>query len=427
MARWQLAWPRLLPPPGIARTIALQSALAAIGGGMFLTGGIVFFTTVLRLTPVQIGIGYSVAGVATMAGALPLGALSDRVGGQRSWAVGALAGGTVVAAYPAVRSFALFLVLLVLTGAADAFANAGRTIYTSDAVPAGERVTTMAYARTYLNIGFTLGTGFGALALAFDSATALTVMVYLNAFIMLVNAGIVTLMPAAALVRHEKAQRSRLAVLRDRPYVALALLVGLLMYHAVILTEIIPLWVVTATDAPKPVLGAVFALNTVMVITLQVRAARGATSLPGTVRLLRAGAVTTAIACPVAALAGLTHGLWTVAALLLVIVLATATELWLSAALWYYQTDVPPAPSRGAYIGAARTVSEFANVFAPAGLTLLVIGTGGWGWWIVALLFLGCAVAARPVVAWVERTPRIDGVTHAQRLAAETLTRDRIP
>jgi hypothetical protein len=66
-------------------------------------------------------------------------------------------------------------------------------------------------------------------------------------------------------------------VLRDGPYVALALLVGVLMYHAVILTEIIALWVVTGTDAPKPLLGALFALNTLLVIALQVPAARGLT------------------------------------------------------------------------------------------------------------------------------------------------------
>lgn len=182
-----------------------------------------------------------------------------------------------------------------------------------------------------------------------------------------------------------------------------------MMFHSVILVEILPLWAITHTDAPKPLLGAMLALNTVLVITLQVPAARGADSLPGAARLIRRGALVTAVACPLAALAGWTGGGWTVVVLLGVVVLVTTTELWFSAALWFVQTNVPPAGSRGVYLGTAQTISSAADVFAPVGLTLLAIQTGGWGWWVVAALFVGCALAAGPAVGWVARTPRIAG------------------
>src|ERR1700704_3906580 len=135
---------KLLPPKGLPRAIAFQSAVIAVGSGTFMTGSVVFFTRVLGLTPVQIGIGLSLAGLVGLAGSLPLGALADRLGGQRSWVIGAIAEAAGFAAYPLAHSFAAFLLLMVVTAAADAFANVGRTIYTADALPAETRVRTMA-------------------------------------------------------------------------------------------------------------------------------------------------------------------------------------------------------------------------------------------------------------------------------------------
>ncbi len=414
----RFAMSKILPPPGLPRSLAFQSAIIATGSGTFLTGSVVFFTHVIGLSPWQIGTGLSVAGLTGLAGSLPLGSLADRLGGQRAWVIGAILEAIGFAAYPMVGSFIAFLGLMVVTAAADTLANTGRTLYTAEAIPAQSRVRTMAFARAYLNVGFTIGAGLGATALAFNSNTALIAMVLINAAGLLINAIVVARLPKVAATTHVRVKRSQFAVLSDRPYLALSILFAVLWFHGVLFTEIIPLWAITHTDVPKPVLGALFALNTVLAITLQVAATRGADSLPGIVKLLRRGAWASAIACPVAALAGMTHGLATIALLAFAVLLTTATELWVSAAQWFVQTDVPPAAQRGAYVGSSRMVMSGGRMIAPAGLTLLAIQTGGWGWWLVAAIFVGCGLLAGPAIGWVAATPRV-GEPTARPTAAE--------
>jgi MFS family permease len=398
---------KVLPPPGLPRAIAFQSAVLAVGGGTFLTGSVVFFTHVVGLSPVQIGAGLSIAGLTSLATSLPLGGLADRLGGQRAWVIGALVEAAAMAGYPVFRSFLAFVVLMALAAAGDSFANAGRTLYTADAIPPENRVRTMAFARSYLNIGFTIGAGLGAAALAVSSTAALVAMVALNAGVLVVNAMVVSRLPAAP-SHQATAKVSRLTVLTDVPYLVLCVVFGVLWFHGALFTEVIPLWAITHTDAPKPVLGALFALNTVMAVTLQVPATRGLTSLAGTAKLLRRGALAAAVAGPVVALTGRTNGWWTVGLLALAIVLITGTELWVSASQWFIQTDTLPAAQRGAYVGLGQTVGAAGRMVAPAGLTLLAISTGGWGWWIVAAIFVACGIAAGPVIGWVGRTSRVD-------------------
>ena len=187
--RWRPA--QLLPPAGVPRTIAFQSALYAVGSGTFLTGSIVFFNRVLGLSPLQIGAGLSIAGLTGVLAALPLGGLTDRLGGRRAWVIGALVEGVAVAGYPLAGSFGEFIALMMVIALADALANSGRTVYTAEAIPAEGRVRTMAFARAYLNVGFTIGTGVGAAALALDSTAALDGMVLLNAAVLLLDALVV--------------------------------------------------------------------------------------------------------------------------------------------------------------------------------------------------------------------------------------------
>ena len=399
---------RVLPPSGLPRTLAFQSAVYAVGNGTYLTGSVVFFTLYVGLTPVQIGLGFSFVGLLGLVGSLPLGHLADRIGGKRAWVIGALVGAAAFACYPLAGGFWSFLLVLSVQSVADMLANAGRMVYTAAAIPIETRVRVMAFQRAYLNVGFTIGSGLGAAALALDSRAGLLALVLANAVGMTVNAIVISRMPVATVPAGRTGRRpSPWGVLRDHPFTALSVIFAVvLVVNSMIFGEIIPLWAVTMTDTPKPVLGALFALNTVLAVLLQVWATRGADSMAGALRLVRWAGLATAAACPIIALSGATHGWVTIGLLAVAVVLVTATELWASAASWYLQTEVPPAAQRGAYQGANRSVGGVARMIAPAGLTFLAIRTGGWGWWVIAGVFVAAAAGIGPALQWVARTPR---------------------
>src|SRR6185295_19982092 len=110
---------RILPPPGLQRGLALQSMIFAVGSGTFLTGSVVFFTHVVGLSPMQIGIGFSLVGLVGLVGALPAGHLADRIGGRQAWIVGALIEAVCDFCYPAARGFWSFLAALLAIAVAQ--------------------------------------------------------------------------------------------------------------------------------------------------------------------------------------------------------------------------------------------------------------------------------------------------------------------
>jgi MFS family permease len=389
---------KLLPPPGLPRQLVVQAALVAVGWGVYLTGSVVFFTVYVGLSAVRVGVGLSIAAFVGLVAALPLGHLADQVGGRAAWVTGAAAGACCFGAYPLARGFWSYVLILGVQTLAVALVDAGRNVYTAAAVPREIRVRTMGFARAYLNVGFTVGAGIGSAAIGLNSRTGLLILVLANAAGQAVSALVVARWPAV----HATSDGPRPApwrVLRDHAFMALTGILSIMALNEIIFMTIVPLWAITRTDAPKPVLGALFALNTIMAVLLQVPATRNADSVAGARRLLIRAALATAVACPIFALSGRTGGWLTVAVLAAGVVVLTGTELWGSAAQWWVTTEVPPPDQRGVYLGAAIATMGVAKVVGPASLTFLAVRTGGWGWWVIGGLFAAGSLLVRPVFA----------------------------
>ncbi|RZU72192.1 MFS transporter [Micromonospora kangleipakensis] len=397
----------VVPPAGLTRALAVQAMVYAVGHGLFMAGSAVFFTRALGLSPTQVGLGLSIAAGVSLLGTVPLGALTDRYGAQRVWLVGMFAEAVLFGAYPFVGGFAGFLAVVVALAVVDATTGVARQVYSINVLRPEERVTALAYQRSALNVGFGLGAVISGVVLAVDTMAAYRGMVWFNAVMLLVTAAFVYRLPRVPVAAAPARRTSRLAVFRDRPFLAVSLLAGLLSSHGTLYLVVLPLWVLSHTDAPRTLIAALVLLNTILAVLLQVRASRGADTVAGAGRALRTGGLLIALFCLILPVSALTGGVTTIVVLVGAAVVLTFAELVQSAGAWGITTTLPPATHRGAYVGAFRLGGQFQNLAAPAGLTALGVSTGGWGWLPMAALFTATALAAPPMVAWADRRPRL--------------------
>ncbi|MFC0002593.1 MFS transporter [Micromonospora siamensis] len=397
----------VVPPAGLIRALAVQAMVYAVGSGLFHAGSAVFFTRALGLSAAQVGLGLSVSAGVSLLGTVPLGALTDRYGPQRVWLVGLVLEAALFATYPAVGGFVGFLAVVVALALVDAAGGVARQVYSINALAPADRVTAMAYQRSLLNVGFGLGAVISGLVLAVDTMAAYRGMVWFIATVFLVTAIFVRRLPRLHEVQRPAEPMSRFTVLRDRPFMTVSLLSGLLTAHQTLYLTVMPLWILTHTDAPKALIAGLVLLNTVLIVLLQVRASRGADSAPGAARASRRGALLIALFCLVLPISGVTRGGLTVVVLVAAATLLILAELIESAGAWGLTATLPPAAQRGAYVGALRLGSQVQFLIAPAGLTALGVTTGGWGWYPMAAIFALVGLAIAPAVAWTGRTRRL--------------------
>jgi hypothetical protein len=309
----------LLPPAGPLRRYTVISLVDATGTGMFLAVSVLFFTRFAGLSAGSVALGLSVAGLAAMIGAVPLGSLGDRFGHRRVWVLLTVVQSVVFAAYPLVRTFPEFV----------------------------------------------------ALAGALPSPTA---------------------SPA----------RPR-SVLRDRRYLTVCVLNGLLMTYGAILTVGLPLWIVRRTHAPAWTVAGTFLVSTLLVVTLQVRASRGLDTVPGAARgAWKAGALLLA-SCLVL---GSTRVLPAPGAIIVLgvgCVLLALAEMLQSAVAWGLSYGLAPEDRQGEYLGAFAMGTRIYDSLGPILVTSMILGLGQLGWALLGLLYAGLAASLSAAACWAAR------------------------
>lgn len=387
---------RLLPPAGLARRLCLQSALYAVGSGVFLSGNAVFFTQIVGLSAAQVGVGISIAGVVAFIASVPVGSLADRLGPLRTWLLAALAEGCVYLAYPWARGLAAFLAIVVVLALVESAGNSGRGAYTLDVLERGTRVKVLAYVRSALNIGFTVGALLGGLALATGSRRAIMAVPLAAGVMMLINGLLISRLPEPEQHEQTGPRPSRLAALRDRPFLAMSVFNGLVGSHGVLLTVVFPLWLVERTNAPHVLLAWLFALNTVLAVALQVWAARGAETVAGAVRACRIAAVFMAIGCVAVMFTAGTTRLVTILLLVVAYTGITFGELFQSGGSWGLVSELSPAGQRAQYQGAFRLGNQLQSMLGPAAFTALAVAWNPIGWLLIAVLIVVAALALGP-------------------------------
>ncbi|MCF2125345.1 MFS transporter [Strepomyces sp. STD 3.1] len=395
---------RLLPPPGPGRLLVLCTAVASLGNGLYVTGGAVYFVHVVGLSPAQVGLGMSLAGILALALGVPAGHLADRFGPRGTTAVFALGKAAALAAAAFVHSFPAYLVMAVVHGLAEQSGHVARGALVSGVMGKEGRVRLSAYMRSVFNGGFSLAALAAGLVIAADSTTAYLALFWGNAVAMVLVAGLYMRLPkVAGIPREPRGARPRGAV-RDLPYLAVAQVSGIVRIGPTALAVGLPLWLVAHTDAPRALAAWFMLVNTLMVVFLQVWLARDADTVRGAARLQRLTAVVLVVACAVTAMTGALPTWAAAAVLLCVAVLFTFGEIWGEAARWGLRYELAPAHAQGQYGGVFATGDALALIAGPALVTAVPDRFGGTGWLLIAVLFLGVLAVSGPVVRWAERT-----------------------
>ncbi|MEV7560545.1 MFS transporter [Streptomyces sp. NPDC048331] len=393
----------LIPPPGVIRLLAVSNLVRTCGNGFLISVSVLYFIHSVDLPARQVGLGLTVAAVLGMLVSIPAGHAAD-VLGPRTMAITFVAlQGVAVAGYALVQGFVGFLVAVSLVTMAESAGNSSRGALVAGAVPSEERVRARAYLRSVTNVGISIGTVLGGVALGYNSHSVYVPLLVLSG-LLYVAGGLIylALAPVPPAPRPEK--EARRTVLSDRPFVLISVLNIALVMNGGLLTVALPIWIAERTDAPVSLYAGLLLLNTVIVILFQVRASKGAETVQGGARALSRSGVLTALSCGVFALAA-GRSAWLAAVCLIAGTLVHVVgELLYSAGSWAVSYELAPAHAQGQYQGMFGLTTQLGTAITPAVTTALVISFGWPGWLLFGLMLLAAALAMPRAVRWAERT-----------------------
>ncbi|MET8849608.1 MFS transporter [Amycolatopsis sp. NPDC004625] len=380
------------------RLLAAAQLAGSLGDGAFLTCSVLFFTRIAGLTPAQVGLGLTLGWAAGSVAGVPLGRLADRHGTRASAVLLALATGASILAFLVVRSPVLFVLAACLYGSCQTGLAAVRQALLADLADPERRTRIRAHLQSAGNAGLAVGAGLGGLALSADTASAYLTVFVLDAAMFVVTAGLLHALPLVPRTLSERTARKS-AVLRDRPYALVTLLNAILLLRMPLLSVAIPLWIVERTAAPGWTVSALFVLNTVVVVLLQVRVAGRLTTLGSAARMVRRSGVLLLASCVAFAASALgTSPAVAFAVLVAGALVQVLGEMLQSAGSWEIGFALAPADKQGEYQGFFGSGISVARAVGPLLLSTVVVGGGLPGWLLLGAVFLAAGWAMGPAV-----------------------------
>ncbi|NKQ28835.1 MFS transporter [Streptomyces galbus] len=408
--------PGLLPDGGPQRVLAVSNFVYTLGSGLYLTAGVLYFTEAARLPAEQVGWGLAVAGLVALALGIVVGHLADRYGARGVYAVTLLVQAAATAAFVLVDGFGTFVAVVCAAAGAKAAGLAARSPLIR--VHGGDRPQEFrAYLRAVTNVGISFGALGAGWVVQTGTPAAYRLMVAGNALAFLAAAAVLVLLPPVTPAPAPAGPRR--GALRDRPYLLLTALDGLMAVQFKVLTVAVPLWLVGQTDAPRWLVSGTMLTGTVIVVLFQVRASRGVDSPEAGGRAYRRAGFAFLVSCALIALAAGVPA-WAAATLLLSgVVVHTVGELWHSAAGFEVSFALAPPAATGQYLGVFGLGAGLAETLGPGLLIALCIGWGRPGWYVVGVLFALTGAAAPAAVRRARRAERSGPVAAVpQRVSA---------
>jgi len=392
----------LLPERGPRRVYGLATLVNTFGFGLVVTSLVLYFTRVVHLSSVQVGLGLTISGLIGLVAGVPVGALADRHGPRAVVRVTFLVQFLTALGYLFIRDFAAFVVIATVDMLAMN-ANQAADGALLRRVGGEDAAVFRSATHAITNVGISLGAVGCGIAVQIGTADAYRALIGVNALTFL-GAWLVS----ARLPKYEPLPAPddgpRWGALADRAFVGYAAFNALMSMQYMILLLPLPLWIVDRTRAPAWSVGALLLLNTFIVIAFQVRVGRNVTTLAhGGAALFRAGLLFAVSCCAI----GFTAGLPGWAALLLLaaaIAVLSVGELNHAAGTFTLDFGLAPAHAQGQYQGLAGLGLGAGGAAAPTLMIGLCLTFGTVGWVGLGGFFALLGLAAPAIARWGERT-----------------------
>jgi hypothetical protein len=392
---------QLRRPPGgrDARIMLGAGCVDRMGTGVWNASAVLYFTVEAGFDARRIGLLLGLAGVAGVCGSPVAGRLAARRPASTVLVGCHLLRLLTLCTILCTTSFAVLLPAVALTVFGDRAAKTLEMLFATE-VAGPQRATYQALFRSISNAGLALGAGIAAVGLAVGTRDAFRVLILLDALSFAAIAVLVRRIHsgpgartggAAATTGASAAATGEAAPSpwRDGGYLRFVALDVFMTTDDPILNVGLPLWLLTRTSAPHALVPVFLIVNTLLVVTLQLRvsaAAKGPRDATTAVR--RYGLIMIGCCLCLAAAAGC--GPWPASlALLAAAALQTLAELMRSVSSWELAVSLAPPAARPAYLGVAGMSQSAQKCLGPLVLTGVVMAAGPAGW-----LCLGGVVAA---------------------------------
>jgi hypothetical protein len=386
---------QLRNPPGgrDARIMLSAQFLDRTGTGVWNAAEVLYFTVVARLDARGIGLLIGIGAAAGILGSPVAGRLAARYSVRTLLISCHMLRLVALCAMLASTRFTVLLPAVTVIFFGDRAAKTLEMLFAAD-VAGPERATYQALFRSVANAGFAIGAGIAAIGLAVGTRDAYRALILLDALSFIVCSLLVRRVRTDSEPRPQASSQTTDAVLianpwRDPGYLIFVFLDIFMTTDDPILNVGIPLWLITRTSAPHALIPAFLALNTVLVVALQMRISAATKGpLDATTAVARYGVIILATCVCIAAAPEFDTFLASLV-LLFATGLQTLAELMRSVSSWELAVALAPDDARPAYLGVAGMSQSIQKSAGPLVLTSVVMVAGPVGW-----LALGGVVAS---------------------------------
>jgi predicted MFS family arabinose efflux permease len=377
---------RAIPNDPILRIFALATLINTFGNGLFMTVEVIYFTTVVGLSAAKVALALSIAGGVSLLFSVPAGHLADRRGPRDIAVLAYTAEGFVMAGFFFVHSYLPFLFLSIVLGIVGTVGQTTRMAMISKLGTGDARVTIRAYQRSVTNFGIAMGTVFAGIALAMNTKTGYQTMMLLDAATFVIASQVFRRLPYVE-PTVEKGEPLSFIALKDRRFLGVTALNGILSLHFVLQNVAIPLWVVKETNAPRWWVSVIMLVNTIGVILFQVRVSRGSGDINvGAKQVQRAG-FAVAAACLLYALSSGVNVFLACSLLIVAMMVHVYGELIGSSGSWSIGFGMADEKHQGQYQGVYSLSWGVGGTVGPSFVTAMAITLGQRGWVYMAIMF----------------------------------------